>query len=370
MAMYCPHCGAQTDENDKFCVICGELVHATAVCGACGEVIPMAAAFCPACGVNFLEHPELSLQGAQPMQGRGIVSKPIEEPLETEEPDQEGVSVEQEGQSGDEMDAGQEFEDDGGPMSARTGPRLPRALKIALGMKEGNDGDAEKLEAQQDEEPEPQQESEQPDDEGGDSEPEESDDEPASRKRKGKFSLRRKRKRALREERPMREEAPGDAAGSDEDSTPAEGDGTPRLSLIQRLRKKKDGEGEGKGIFARLLARFRKHDDGTEYDDEDEDVEQDGEDNEEENLSKEPKAKKTGFFARRKKEKKANVAEAEALKEFAEKANYDGYYDDVHPLDYGENEEEHGQLDIKAIVLLVLGLIIFCVVVIKLQSML
>ena len=187
MAMYCPHCGAQTDENDKFCVICGELVHATAVCGACGEVIPMAAAFCPACGVNFLEHPELSLQGAQPMQGRGIVSKPIEEPLETEEPDQEGVSVEQEGQSGDEMDAGEEFEDDGGPMSARTGPRLPRALKIALGMKEGNDGDAEKLEAQQDEEPEPQQESEQPDDEGGDSEPEESDDEPASRKRKGKF---------------------------------------------------------------------------------------------------------------------------------------------------------------------------------------
>lgn len=368
MAMYCPHCGAQTDENDKFCVICGELVHATAVCGACGEVIPIAAAFCPACGVNFLEHPELSLQGMQPMQGRDIVSEHIEEHLEPEEPDQEGTGVEQEGPSDVEMDAGEKFEEDELSGSARTGLRLPRALKIALGMKE-DEGDAEEWEEQQDGEPEPasQQKSEQPNGDDCDSESKEGDDEPASRKRKGKLSP---WKKALREEQPTQKEPPGEATGPDENSAPAEGNENPRLSLIQRLRIKKDKEGERTSILTRLLARSHKRDDETEYDGEDEGGEQDDEEDEDADLSKEPKAKKARFFARRKKEKKANIAEAEALKEFAEKANYDGYYDDVHPLDYGENEEERGQLDIKAIVLLVLGLIIFCVVVIRLQSML
>ena len=67
---------------------------------------------------------------------------------------------------------------------------------------------------------------------------------------------------------------------------------------------------------------------------------------------------------------KRRTAKASEVSDPVREDDYDGYYDDVHPLDYGENEEEHGQLDIKAIVLLVLGLIIFCVVVIKLQSML
>lgn len=95
MAMFCPHCGAQTDEADKFCVICGELVHATAVCGVCGESIPISAAFCPTCGTNFLEQPELSLQDPQRLSTHGVVTEPVAMPVEE--------------------DAGEEGEEDGGP---------------------------------------------------------------------------------------------------------------------------------------------------------------------------------------------------------------------------------------------------------------
>jgi len=66
-----------------------------------------------------------------------------------------------------------------------------------------------------------------------------------------------------------------------------------------------------------------------------------------------------------KKEEKNRI---EALR-FQEIANYDGYYDDKIPYDYGEADTKSNQFNVIAVILLIAGLSVFVVIAIKLQSM-
>lgn len=365
MAMFCPHCGAQTDEADKFCVICGELVHATAVCGVCGESIPISAAFCPTCGTNFLEHPELSLQDPQRLSTHGVVAEPVATPVE-EDAGEEGEEVRGPApMPGEAEEEPEEDIKDDTPLPDRSRLRLPRALQWALGMQEEDgegDGDSDEL----------------PPEEGGDEAeqapdpPEEEDNDldvgdeacgPRTKKRGFRFSWRKKQK-ATEGSTEELEDNVADEADMEDDLPDKKKAKKQKVSLFQKLKREREADEEHIGLFARLMARFKKPDGAGEtevapaYDDPDDEGQE------------APKTKRISPLGRRKKAKKANLADEEAQKEFAEKANYDGYYDDVRPADYGETDEERGQLDVKAIVLLVAGLTIFCVIVIKLQSLL
>lgn len=359
MAMFCPHCGAPTDEADMFCVICGELVQATAVCGVCGESIPISAAFCPECGANFLEHPELSIQGPQKIHAPGKGVKPARGPVE------DGG-----GEEGAELPPLVELDGDGGdePTSQprRSRPRLPRALQKALGMQE----EAEDEEpAPEDPLPEEAEEETQqwPEELEGEDDGVDTEDDlqvPSTKKQKGKSRWRRKKDAVkCQTEEPDDETDPEDEA----DGSKKEKKKLFAVLLQKFKRKHDDGDEERVGFFARLKARFRKDDDANEVESEEgePDLDDDADD-----IQEEPKKKVPGLIGRRKKVKKADLDDEQAKREFSEKANYDGYYDDVRPVDYGETDEERGQLDIKAVLLLIVGLIIFCVVAIKLQALL
>lgn len=363
MAMFCPHCGAPTDEADMFCVICGELVRATAVCGVCGESIPISAAFCPECGANFLEHPELSIQGPQKIHAPGKGVKPAREPVEDGE-----------GEEGAELPPLVELDDDGDeedydePISQprRSRPRLPRALQKALGMQEEAEDEEPDLEGQLPEEAEEETQQVPEELEGEDDGADTDEDLQVSsmKKRKGKSRWRRKKDAAK-----CQIEEPDDEADPEDEADGSKKEKKKLLAiLLQKFKRKNDdGDGERVGFFTRLKARFRKDDDANE--DESEEDEPDYDDDADD-IQTEPKKKASGLIARRKKVKKADLDDERAKREFSEKANYDGYYDDVRPADYGETDEERGQLDIKAVLLLIVGLIIFCVVAIKLQALL
>lgn len=83
MAVFCPQCGAKCDEHDKFCAVCGSLIDETITCKRCGAVAPMSAAYCPSCGISFIQNPEMAVHGPVIPETH---PQTVPEPLQAERP--------------------------------------------------------------------------------------------------------------------------------------------------------------------------------------------------------------------------------------------------------------------------------------------
>lgn len=281
MTVFCPHCGAKCEDQDVFCVVCGNLIQVTASCEGCGVAIPISAAFCPNCGINFIEHPEkvikLSLQ---------------EEPMLADK------------EKGHECN--HSFE------------------KTAL---------IEEIKSDK------------------------SGTEKAERSIFGMFLKRIvNRSEGIRREREQGVSSPTDPQ-RDEESIETE------VSVTHDEEQIADRPTRQRRIWTWPQQHRIKPREEDEPEEDICDVDGENEDSRTEDDKRECRRPATQWFNKR--EEKNRI---EALR-FQEIANYDGYYDDKLPYDYGEADTKSNQFSVIAVILLIIGLSAFVVVAIKLQSM-
>lgn len=280
MTVFCPHCGAKCEDQDVFCVVCGNLIQVTAGCAGCGVVIPVSAAFCPNCGINFIEHPEKVVKLT--FQEEAMLADK-EKGYERNKPFEKTAPVE-------------EIESDKSRTDKVERTILGMFLKRFVKRSEGIRGERDLVV--------PSPAKPQPDEESTETEP------------------------------VVQEKKQDDARSS-------------RLRWIwpwpQRRRLEPQEEDESDEV----------------PDDFDEETGGSGTEDDE----RKPRRLARQWFNKR--EEKNRI---EALR-FQEIANYDGYYDDKIPYDYGEADAKSNQFSVIAVILLIIGLSAFVVVAIKLQSM-
>jgi len=349
MAIYCPHCGAQTDENDKFCIVCGELIHGTAECGNCGEVVPVTAAYCPKCGVSFVEYPELCVQRRRAVEGSDV------EEMDSAADTTEGSEPQDEPEPHRERRQGLFSRRNRRHAAADAGEFTSQADTIAV---------------------------------------EEGDEAPSVQKRKffGMRSHRTQRKVVETPEEPnddtvLEEDNPAMAADQvspsvdapaeqgEEENLTAEESSQPEKHRVRkrkahcvkrRERKARRTKEKAKlSIFALLIQKMKRKETAAEGQSDSEDPESRLPADTDEETSPKIVSEKT-----LKHKKKVDEQEKAAMDAFESIANRDGYYNDVRPADFGEDEEDRPDFDIKQIIAMIVIVSVVCAIIVKLQSML